>query len=85
MDATKLRYNMAEISAATGIDTKTLMARKTQLMKTGEIPVSKGYREFEYSEVMKLITRPKKKGEPRADYIQTLKRQLQTDGFTVKK
>ena len=85
MDATKLKYNMTEISMASGIDVKTLSARKAVLSKAGEIEVIKGKREFTYDEVKKLLRNPRKPGEPHGEYVQALKLQLQTDGYTIKK
>ena len=81
-----MKFNMKEIALATGVDEKTLMSRKTALVKAGEIESVKGKRsEYTYEEVKKLLRRPLKPGEPRGEYITALKRQLQTDGYTIKK
>lgn len=85
MDATKLRYNMKEIAAASGIEIKTLQTRRTALAKAGEIESGKGKTEYTYDEVKKLCRRPRKPGEPRAEYITALRQQLQTDGYQIKK
>jgi len=81
-----MKFNMKEIALATGVDEKLLMSRKTALVKAGEIESVKGKRsEYTYEEVKKLLRRPLKPGEPRGEYITALKRQLQTDGYTIKK
>ena len=86
MDVTKAKFLMKEISMATGIDVKTLTARKAVLVKSGELETVKGKRsEFTYDEVKKLLRKPAKPGEPRTEYVTALKRQLQTDGYTIKK
>lgn len=86
IEATKAKYNLKEISLATGTDEKTLQARRSALAKSGEIESVKGKRpEYTYEEVKKLLRRPLKPGEPRGEYITALKRQLQTDGYTIKK
>ena len=86
MEFSKMKFNMKEIALATGVDEKTPMSRKTALVKAGEIESVKGKRpEYTYEEVKKLLRRPLKPGEPRGEYITALKRQLQTDGYTIKK
>lgn len=85
MDATKVKYYLKEISLATGIDVKTLGSRRGALVKAGEIEVSKGKHDYTYDEVLKLIRPRRKPGEPRTEYVTALKRQLQTDGYTIKK
>ena len=86
MELSKMKFNMKEISMATGMDENTLQARKIALVKAGELETVKGKRsEFTYDEVKKLLRRPLKPGEPRGEYVTALKRQLQTDGYTIKK
>lgn len=86
MDFAKMRFNLAEIYMATGIDAKTLTARKNALVKAGELETVKGRRpEFTYDEVKKLLRKPYKPGEPRGEYVTALRRQLQNDGYQIKK
>ena len=81
-----MRFNIAEIHLATGIEVKTLQARRAALVKSGEIEAVKGKRsEYTYEEVKKLLRKPLKPGEPRGEFVTALRRQLQTDGYTIKK
>lgn len=85
MDATKMKFNAAEICAATGITPKELSARRTLLIRSGEIQAVKGSREYSYDEVRKLCRKPRKPGEQRPEYVTALKKQLQLDGYTIAK
>lgn len=86
MEFSRMKFNLKEVALATGMDEKALLARKTALVKAGEIETVKGKRsEFTYDEVKKLLRKPLKPGEPRGEYVTALKRQLQTDGYTIKK
>lgn len=86
MDARNLKYNLAEIALASGVDPKTLQARRAALVKAGEMESVKGKRsEYTYDEVKKLLRNPRKPGEPRGEYVNALKLQLKNDGYTIAK
>lgn len=80
------KYYISEIAAATGIDRKTLNARKAALVKAGELVSVKGKAsEFTYEEVKMLLRERRKPGQPRPVMVNNLKRLLQNDGFQIKK
>ena len=86
MDAMKLKYNAAEILAATGMDKKEFDARKSALIRSREITPQKGRSpEYTYDQVKLLCRQPRKPGEPMAEYIGALRQQLKLDGFPVGK
>lgn len=86
VDVNKAKFRLQEIAAATGMEAKTLNARKTVLLRNGEIEPRKGkLSEYTYEEVKKLLRRPLKPGEPRGEFVTALRRQLQNDGYPIKK
>ncbi len=80
------KYYLSEIAQATGIDIKTLQARRAKLVKENRLQGVKGRNsEYTYEEALLLLRKPTKPGEPRAAVVDALRRKLQTDGYSIKK
>lgn len=80
-------YSLKEIAIASNIKYGTLLTRAKRLRKAGILPPVEPHRKtmYTYEQAKALMRTPEKRGAPRLAAINSLKRQMINDGYSVRK
>ena len=79
----EVTYTIKEISMATGMPVQTLRGHYYKLRDAGAMPG--GLKAFTYAQARQLLHKQARGKKPRPELVTALKRQLQNDGYTIKK